>query len=510
MPASSSARAVDPGAVVVAVGQEHRPVRHHRVEVGGGRRAARERRIAQPPPRIQGRSGLRCGVRRDGGEVVLAGRWPRSGRSGSARARPGRRARGRPRSRAPAGRRRGRRPRRRRRDVRRASASGTTARRPGRPRPPRPCPARWRCPSKRPPLRKTVMHIQTPLLISNPFVSVTTHSVVTRRPFCADSLAVPRVGVQTCDRRPTPHVKDAIAAWHRRLRPPPAGRTRPPVDALHPAFDLRPRRRADHRARRGRLHLRRQGQALPRRARRPVRQPARPRAHRARRGRRQAGAGAGVHAAVVLRPPDRDRARRAGRALRARRPQPGVLHQRRRRGGRDRVEARQELLQAHRQADEAQGDQPGDRLPRHHPGRAVDHRPAGAQGSSSRWCPRRSGCPTPTSTAPRSTRDEPRGVRPLGRRPDRGGHRERGPRDRRRGLPRAGAERRRLLPAAARLLPAGARDLRRVRRAAGHRRGDLRVRPARPHVRRRALRLPARHDHLRQGHHLRLRAARAR
>ena len=101
----------------------------------------------------------------------------------------------------------------------------------------------------------------------------------------------------------------------------------------------------------------------------------------------------------------------------------------------------------------------------------------------------------------------PGGVRPLGRRPDRGGDRERGPRHRRRGVPRAGAERRRLLPAAARLLPAGPRDLRRVRRAAGLRRGDLRVRPARAHVRRRALRLPARHDHLRQGHHLRLRPA---
>ena len=96
----------------------------------------------------------------------------------------------------------------------------------------------------------------------------------------------------------------------------------------------------------------------------------------------------------------------------------------------------------------------------------------------------------------------------MGRRPDRRGDRERGPRHRRRGVPGAGAELRRLLPAAARLLPAGPRDLRRVRRAAGLRRGHLRVRPAGPHVRRRALRLPARHDHLRQGHHLRLRAAR--
>ena len=42
---------------------------------------------------------------------------------------------------------------------------------------------------------------------------------------------------------------------------------------------------------------------------------------------------------------------------------------------------------------------------------------------------------------------------------------------------------RRMLPAAARLLPAGARDLRQVRRAAGLGRGHLRVRSHRPHVR---------------------------
>ena len=233
-----------------------------------------------------------------------------------------------------------------------------------------------------------------------------------------------------------------------------------------------------------------------------------PRPHGARRGRCQAGQGAGVLPAVVLRAPQRHRARRAGRELRPRRPQPGVLHQRRRRGGGDRVEARQELLQAHRQADEAQGDQPLDRLPRHHPGRPVDHRPAGAQGSL-----RAAGAldlpGAEHELLPRpGARRRPRGLRPLGRRPDRGRDRERGPRDRRRGVPRAGAERRRLLPAPARLLPAGPRDLRRVRRAAGQRRGDLRVRAARPHVRRGALRLPARHDHLRQGHHVRLRTAR--
>ena len=64
--------------------------------------------------------------------------------------------------------------------------------------------------------------------------------------------------------------------------------------------------------------------------------------------------------------------------LRAGRPQPGLLHHRWRRGRRDRVEARQAVLQAHRQADQAQGDQPRDRLPRHPAGRAVDHRPARA------------------------------------------------------------------------------------------------------------------------------------
>ena len=58
------------------------------------------------------------------------------------------------------------------------------------------------------------------------------------------------------------------------------------------------------------------------------------------------------------------------------------------------------------------------------------------------------------------------------------------------------------------LLPAGARDLRPLRRAARLRRGHLRVRPARHDVRLRALRLPARHDHVRQGPHQRVLAAR--
>ena len=83
-----------------------------------------------------------------------------------------------------------------------------------------------------------------------------------------------------------------------------------------------------------------------------------------------------------------------------------------------------------------------------------------------------------------------------------------GPRHGRGGDPRAGPERRRLLRAPGRLLPARARDLRPPRRAADLRRGDLLVGPPRPLVRLRTLRLPAGHDHDRQGHQLGLRAAR--
>ena len=196
------------------------------------------------------------------------------------------------------------------------------------------------------------------------------------------------------------------ASWGHGSRPrtAPAGRQGPPLDALHPARLLQGRRRARDRARRGPLHLGLERQEVPRRAGRAVREPARPRPRRPRRGRRQAGRAAGLHAAVVLRAPQRDRARRAGRRLRAGLAEPGLLHQRWRRGRRDRLEARQELLQAHRQADEAQGDLAHDRLPRHHPGRAVDHRAARAQAAvraaGALDVPR---ARTPTSTARPST-----------------------------------------------------------------------------------------------------------
>ena len=113
---------------------------------------------------------------------------------------------------------------------------------------------------------------------------------------------------------------------------------------------------------------------------------------------------AGLLPALVLRPPPGHRAGRAPGGLRARRPQPRLLHDRRRRGRRDRVEAGQAVLQADRQADQAQGHQPRRRLPRHPAGRPVDHRHPGGQGDVRAAGARRaSRCRTPTSTARPST-----------------------------------------------------------------------------------------------------------
>ena len=94
----------------------------------------------------------------------------------------------------------------------------------------------------------------------------------------------------------------------------------------------------------------------------------------------QAGRGARVLPDLVVRAPVRDRARRPPRRLRARRPQPRVLLHRRRRGRRDRVQARQVLLEAAGPPDQAQGDLARDRVPRHAAGRARDHRHPGDEG----------------------------------------------------------------------------------------------------------------------------------
>ena len=95
-------------------------------------------------------------------------------------------------------------------------------------------------------------------------------------------------------------------------------------------------------------------------------------------------------------------------ALDPRRPQPGLLHHRRLRGRRGGVEAGPRVLQAHRQAQQAQGDQPLHRLPRHLDGRPVDHRPARHQERlRAAGAGRRSRCRTPTSTGRPSTATTP-------------------------------------------------------------------------------------------------------
>ncbi len=135
---------------------------------------------------------------------------------------------------------------------------------------------------------------------------------------------------------------------------------------------------ADHRARRGHPHLGRHGQAVHRRPRRAVR------------GQRQGTAGAALAEAAASRPRSSPSSR-CGRYAHPtaielaerladcvpRRPQQGLLHHRRRRGRRDRLEARQALLQAQGQAHQAQGHLPRRRLSRHPAGRPVDHRPPG-------------------------------------------------------------------------------------------------------------------------------------
>ena len=98
----------------------------------------------------------------------------------------------------------------------------------------------------------------------------------------------------------------------------------------------------------------------------------------------------------------------------------------------------------------------------------------------------------------------PRRVHAALRRRPCAAHRDGRPRQHRRGVHGAGAEHRRRVHPTRGLLAARPRDLRRVRHPAGQRRSDLRLRSLRAHVRQPALRLPARHDHVRQGRHLRL------
>ena len=134
------------------------------------------------------------------------------------------------------------------------------------------------------------------------------------------------------------------------------------------------------------------------------------------------------------------------------------------------------------------------RLPRRDARRACGDRPGRAEDAvcarHPRWLPRREHEPLPRAGGRRPALDG---------RCDRAADHRRGPRDGRRGDPRAGPERGRLLHAAGGLLPARARDLRPPRRAADLRRGDLLLGTPRVHVRLRALRLRAGHHHDRQG-----------
>ena len=244
-----------------------------------------------------------------------------------------------------------------------------------------------------------------------------------------------------------------------------------------------------------------------------------------RRGDRPGGARADARAALlhelVVRPSPRDRARRRGRVARPGRPQPRLLRLGRLRGRRVGLEARPPVLRGARR----------EAAPRHvaraRAGPRRDRRSvAGLSGATrrsratSRTTARRSARSRSTAS-PRSGRRSSRSLRgaaraqheplPPSRRGDRGGvhgapaRRPRaddprdGPRDGVHGAHGAGAERRRRVHAARRLLAGRPRALRRVRHPPLRGRGDHRVRAARPLVRLGALRHPARHRHLREG-----------
>ena len=251
-----------------------------------------------------------------------------------------------------------------------------------------------------------------------------------------------------------------------------------PVDALHPHGCVRRGARdPDHRPRRRLLRLRPARPPLPRRAVRPLLREHRPRPRRGRAGRRRPGEGARLLHELGLRAPEGDRARGAHRLARARRPQPRLLHLRRLRVRRLGAQALPPVPQAHRQPRPLQGHQPQARLPRHDDGRAD------RDGHPGRAAPVRAA--VPGLRARRQHEPVPAG----GRRPRRGdprADRVRGAGDRLVRDPRADAELRRLLRPAARLLPARARDLRRVRDPVHLRRGDLLLGPAGRVLRRRA------------------------
>ena len=222
-----------------------------------------------------------------------------------------------------------------------------------------------------------------------------------------------------------------------------------------------------------------------------------------RRGDRAGGARADARAAVlhelVVRAPARDRARARGRRARAGRPEPRLLRLRRLGGGRVGVEARAAVPRA--RAASGAGRRSRGASP------TTARRWARSRSTASRRCARRSSRSSRTSLHVRNTN---RYHRP----PDETEERVHRVPARR---PRADDPRRRARTTVAMVImepvqnaggsftpPAGyfagrARDLRPLRHPALRRRGDHRLRPARRLVRLRALRHPARPDHLREG-----------
>ena len=221
---------------------------------------------------------------------------------------------------------------------------------------------------------------------------------------------------------------------------------------------LRRPRGADHRARRGLLRLRRPRQALPRRPQRALLREHRPRPRRRRPGRRRPGQGARLLHELVLRAPARDRAGRQDRRARARRPQPRLLHQRRQRGRRVGDQARPPVPQAHAATRTRRRSSPA-RSPTTAPRSArstatgITALRAALRAVRARRLPRAQHEPLPPAGGPGAEN-----LAEADRTPDR----VRGPRHGRGRDPGAGPERRRLLHAARRLLPAGPRDLRRA------------------------------------------------
>ena len=326
------------------------------------------------------------------------------------------------------------------------------------------------------------------------------------------------------------HDGRTVAAQHARVLALPAGRTGgaddgdrhehargaaaqgegSPLAALLLDGRLPGSRDPDHRARRGPVPLRHARQALPGHAQRPVHRADRLLVRRgARPGRARADAAAAVLHELDVRAPARGRARGPARRARAAEHQPRVLRLRRLRGGRVGLEAGAPVPRRQRPADAAQGHRAQGRLPRHDDGRALDHRhhvdPHAVRAARRRRPPRREHEPLPLQVLRGGRRVLAR-VRRRGGRDDRAG----GPRDGRDGDHGARPELGRHVHPAPGVPPPRARDLRRLRRPAGRRRGHLRLRPAGRVVRLPALRLRARPDHVRQGPDERLRVARRR